>query len=67
MLILTLEEYRTIRVFELENAIYNRIEAAFRRVLGNGAKAFLERHLTMKLRDLSANSAVDIMSCFTVI
>lgn len=46
---------------------YHNIEAAFRKVLGNNAKRFLESHLEMKLKDLTSTSCVDVMGCFQVI
>lgn len=67
MAIITLNEFQTLRIFELDNRIFNKIETAFRKILGDMARKFLESNLMMTLRELSTTSYVDVMSCFTII
>jgi len=64
---LTVPEFFTARLYELDDANYRRIESAFRRVLGDKAKRFLESHMRLTVAQLSAASAVDVMSAITIL
>jgi len=63
----TVEDFNTMRLFELDNNTYNKIEFKFAKLLGDkGAKKFMEKHLGMKLNKFSANSYVDVLSCIKI-
>jgi len=64
---LTVQEFYSTKLYELDNSIYNPIERAFCKILGDKGKKFLYKHLDLTVAQLSANSAVDIMGCFKVI
>lgn len=64
---ITVEEFYSLRVFEVSNTIYNKIEAKFRKLFGDATKGFMQTQFELKLNTLSANSFVDIMDCFTII
>ena len=68
MLIVTLYEFDNKPIWLLGHTIYNRLVREFAKVLGyDNAEIFLQRFCTYTLRQLSCNSAVDIMSCFVII
>lgn len=64
---LTMDEYNS-KVAYLNNSIYNAIEREFVNALGERiAKRILSKYLEKSVRELSANSFVNIMNCFTII
>lgn len=64
----TVDEFNTMKLYELDNGTYNKIEGKFSKLLGEKvAKKFLERHLGTELKIFSANSYVNIMDCFKII
>lgn len=68
MKFLTIEEYETKQVYELENYYYNRIYDAFVKACGERiADRLMKRFAHMTLRQLSTNSYVDILSMITII
>ena len=68
MKFLTIEEFKNIKVYELDDVTYKRIERAFIKALGERiGKRILERHLEKSLRDLTCQSYVDVMSLLTII
>ena len=68
MRFLTIEEFETIKVYELDNTTYNRIERAFIQQLGERiGKRILAKYLEAKLKDLTCQSYVDIMSIIKVL
>ena len=65
---LTIQEFETIKVYELDNVTYNKIEMAFIRTLGERiGKKILAKYLEKNLRDLTCQSYVDIMSLIKVL
>ncbi len=65
---LTIQEFEEIKMYELDNILYNAIEMAFIKKLGEKiAKKILEKNLEKKLKDLSCQSYVDIMSLIRII
>ena len=64
---LTVQEFYSTKLYELDNSIYNPIERAFCRFLGESGKKFLYTHLDLTVAQLSVNSAVDIMGYFKII
>jgi len=67
MLVITYNEYQNMKIYEMENKLYNRIEKAFSRILGDKAKILLEKHMNKTIRELSLNNYVNILDCFTII
>ena len=67
MLVITYKEYETMKLYEMDNKLYNRIEKSFRRILGDKAKILLEKHMTKTIKELSLNNYVNILDCFTII
>lgn len=64
---LTVQEFYSTKLYELDNSVYNPIERAFCKVLGEKGKKFLYKHLDLTVAQLSENSAVDIMGYFKII
>ena len=61
MRFLTIQEFETIKVYELDNV-------TFTKALGERiGKMILARHLEKKLKDLTCQSYVDIMSIVKVL
>ena len=69
MKFLTMEEYENMKVYALDNATYNKIERRFVAVMHNEVmgKKLLERFMNMTVRELSANSWVNILDCFVIL
>ena len=65
---ITIEEFDTMKLYEVEDALYRRIERTFAKAVGYTVAAKLMQKFAEKtLRQLSANSYVDIMSVFTIL
>ena len=68
MTFLTINEFETIKVYELDNLTYNKIEAAFVKRLGERiGKKILNKYMEKRLRDLTCQSYVDIMSLIKIL
>lgn len=67
MKFLTIAEYESTPIACLDNAIYNRIESAFMRLLGKYGKRFMEKHLDCTVKELSLNNYVNVMDCVTIL
>ena len=64
---MTVSEFYATPIYALDEGNYRRIERAFRRVLGDKAKRFLESHMLLTTAQLSTASAVDVMSAIRVL
>ena len=67
---ITQDEFKTIKLYELDNLTYKRIESALIAAVGEAiAKAVLTRSLEKPLREVSQLNAVDIdiMSMLTIL
>ena len=61
----TANEFNTMKLYEVDNITYGKIESKFASIFGDKmAKSFLENHLTEDVKKLSANSYVDIVNRF---
>lgn len=68
MKVLTYFEFDNLKIYALDNIIYNAIEEEFIKFLGERiAKKFMLEHLEITVRELSCNSFVDITKCFRII
>ena len=68
MPLLTVSEFYSKKLFELDDEVYKPIERAFCRLLGDkGGKTFLLRHMNMTVSQLSVNNVVDVMGCFRLL
>ena len=68
MRLITKNELENIRVFELDNSVYNSIEARFSKAMGERtARKFMDRHLEYKLWDFLNQNVIDLSGCFEVI
>lgn len=64
----TLEEYNSAKLYTLEDRVYNQVRRAFEKAVGYGiAEKLLAKFAGMTLRELSANSYVDILSAVTIL
>lgn len=64
----TVNEFNSMKVYELDNTTYNKIHNEFAKLFGDRmAKSFLEKNLEQDVKTLSANSFVNIMGCFTIL
>lgn len=64
---ITMEEFKTLKLFELDNVIFNRVMYAFRRFMGDKARKFIQKNIDKTLSDLSTCKYVDVMQCFTIV
>ncbi len=68
MKFLTIQEYENIKVYELDDTTYRKIERAFVSRLGERVgKRILERYLEKKVSELTCQSYVDVMSLLTIL
>lgn len=68
MKFITWDEYNNMKVYELDNVTYKRIERAFIEVLGDRiAKNIMEKFMGKTIREFTLNSWVDVMSLLTIL
>lgn len=68
MRFITVEEFDTLKVYELDNATYKRLEKAFAQVCGYaGAERLLAKFMEKTIREISVNSFVDVMSIIKIL
>ena len=68
MRFLTVDEFQSLKVYELDDVTYRRIERAFIKVLGYQiGKLILTKYMNKTIAQLSAQSWVDIMSELTIL
>lgn len=68
MKFITTEEFFTMKVYELDDVTYKRIERAFVEVLGYKIAAhIMEKFMEKTIREFTLNSWVDVMSLLTII
>ena len=68
MRFLTVNEFQNLKVYELDDITYRRIERAFIKVLGYQiGKLILTKYMNKTIAQLSAQSWVDIMSELTIL
>jgi hypothetical protein len=68
MKILTITEFENLKIYELPNNIYNSIERKLAAATSDKiAKKLLNSWLEKKLKDVTCNSCIDIISCFQII
>ena len=65
--VITAEEFKTMKLYELDDVIFNRVMYAFRRFMGDKAQKFIHKNINKTLRELSTCKFVDVMQCFTIV
>ena len=65
--VITAEEFKTMKLYELDDVIFNRVMYAFRRFMGDKAHKFIQNNINKTLRELSTCKFVDVMQCFTIV
>lgn len=64
---LTVTEFYTTRLYELDDRVYRRIERIFRKILGDKAKRFLETHMTNTVAQITCTDFADVMSVIKIL
>lgn len=65
---ITLEEYKTTTIAELDNVTYHKIEAAMAKSIGERiAKRILMKSLEKTIQQMSLTSCYDILSVLTIL
>lgn len=68
MKFITIDEFNNLKLYEVDDVIYKRIERAFAKVCGYAvATRLMAKFAEKTLRELTANSIVDIMSELTIL
>lgn len=68
MRFLTISEFETMRLYELDNVTYGKVKMAFVHVCGNaGADRLMEKFSNRTIRELTLNSFVDILSLLKIL
>ena len=67
MAILTVQEFNTLKLYEVDDVVYRRIEDAFRSFLGCKTQEFMRRHLHKTIREMSCTDLCDVMGCFLLV
>lgn len=66
-LFLTMQEYENMPLYAINDTLYNRIESAFIKAIGERtAKKFLAKYMEKSVKTLSCQSYVDILSLITI-
>lgn len=63
----TMSEFDTLKLYEMDEIIYKRIERVFHRILGEKTERIMDKYKTKTLREISVNSCINVMSCFSII
>ena len=66
---LLMTEYETMKVYELDNVIYEKIEYKFVKLMGNEkiAKKMMLKFGNLTVQQLSCNSQINIFDCFEIL
>lgn len=64
---LTVAEFYTTRLYELDDRVYDRIERVFARVLGEKTARFLEKNKTKTVAQITCTDIADVMSVIKVL
>lgn len=66
---LLMREYETMKVYELDNVIYKKIEYKFVKLTGSEAiaKKLMLKFGSLTVQQLSCNSQVNIFDCFEIL
>ena len=66
---LLMREYETMKVYELDNVIYEKIEYKFVKLTGNEliAKKMMLKFGHLTVQQFSCNSQINIFDCFEIL
>ena len=64
---LTINEFYTTRLYELDDRVYASIEQVFARFLCDKTARFLERHKTKTVAQITCTDGVDVMSVIRIL
>ena len=66
---LLMSEYETMKVYELDNVIYKKIEYKFIKFTGSElmAKKLMLKFSSLTVKQLSCNSLINILYCFEIL
>lgn len=66
---LLMREYETMKVYELDNVIYEKIEYKLVKLTGSEtiAKKLMVKFSSLTIQQLSCNSYIDIFDCFEIL
>ena len=66
---LLMTEYETMKVYELDNVIYEKIEYKLVKLTGSEliAKKLMVKFGSLTIQQLSCNSYIDIFDCFEIL
>lgn len=67
MPLMTVPEFYDTKLYELDDAVYKRIERVFCRSLGDKGRDFLLDRLNMTVAQISTTSCVDVMSAIRIL
>ncbi len=65
--IMSTTEFQTLKMSEVDDIIYNRIESKFRNFCGDKAKQLLEKYADMPFKTVANCSAIDLTDCFVLV
>ena len=65
--VITAEEFKTMKLYELDDVIFNRVMYAFRRFMGDKAQKFIHKNINKTLRELSTCKFVVVIQWFTIV
>lgn len=66
---LLMSEYETMKVYELDNVIYKKIEYKFVKFTGSEqmAEKLMLKFSSLTVKQLSCNSLINILDCFEIL
>ncbi len=64
---MTSEEYQTLKMSEVSDVIYRRVESKLRMMCGDKARVLLDKYANKKFKDVVNCSVIDLTDCYAII
>ena len=66
-IMMTAEEFQTLKMSEVSDIIYNRVESKLRAWCGDKAKILLSKYADRPFKDVANCSSIDFTDCYEII
>ena len=66
-IMMTSEEFQTLKMDEISDVIYNRIESKLRMMCGDKARTLLDKYADKPFKEVANCSIVDLTDCYAII
>lgn len=65
--VMSTTEFQTLKMSEVDDTIYNRIESKFRSFCGDKAKKLLEKYADKPFKEVANCTVIDLTDCFVLV